>query len=224
MPSHAAFAPAPRQRSRVVVPLTVIVVALAVAGTVTAVVRMTAGTEATPAAAGMTAAAGWGTPSGPPPRPGTASGSPADPRTQAAALDAVLDASGASRAKLNDAIALVEDCTRIEKAIGDLRDAGTERQAQLDSVAAFDLSALPEGEQLRGLLTEALGHSLAADRSFVLWGQAVQGGGCDGGGRGDYQEAQRRSKLAGDAKARFVGAWNPVAVRHGLRERSATGI
>lgn len=206
-------------------PLTVIVVVLVIASTVIAVVRMTAGTGATPAAAGMTAGAGWGVPSGPPPsRPGTASGSQADPRAQAAAVDAVLDASGASRAKLNDAIALVGDCTLIEKATADLRSVGAERQSQHDSVAAFDLSALPEGEQLRTLLTEALSHSLAADRSFVLWGQAVQDSGCDGGGRGDYQDAQRQSKLAGDTKARFVAVWNPVATRHGLRERSSTDI
>jgi hypothetical protein len=80
------------------------------------------------------------------------------------------------------------------------------------------------GEQLRALLTEALNASLAADRSFVLWGQAVQGSGCDGGGRDDHREAQRQSRLAGDAKSRFVAVWNLVAARHGLRERSATEI
>lgn len=240
-PQHQPPLPMQRQQhTRMVVPLTVIVVVLVVASTVIAVVRLTGGTAVTPAAAGMTTGAGWGTPPGampgspPDSQPGSvpgavspaaaAPGSQADPRAQAAALDAVLDASGASRTKLNDAIRLVEDCTLIEKAIGDLRAAGTERQAQLDSVAAFDLTAIPEGEQLRALFTEALQHSLAADRSFVLWGQAVQGSGCDGGGRGDYQEAQRRSKLAGDAKARFVAAWNPVAARHGLRQRAATDV
>ncbi|MET7419491.1 hypothetical protein [Dactylosporangium sp. NPDC005555] len=109
-----------------------------------------------------------------------------------------------------------------------LGDPRGERQSQLDSVAAFDLSALPEGEQVRTLLSEALRHSLAADRGFVLWGQAVQDGGCDGGGRADYQadyrEAQRRSRLASDAKARFLAVWNPVATRNGLRDRSSTEI
>jgi hypothetical protein len=199
-------------------------VVLVIASTVIAVVRMAGGTAVTPTAAGMTAGAGWSAPSDPPSRTGAAPGSQPDQRAQAAAVDAVLDASGASRAKLNAAIARVEDCTLIETAIADLRGVGAERQSQIDSVAAFDLSALPEGGQLRALLTEALGYSLAADRGFVLWGQAVQGSGCDGGGRGDYQEAQRQSKLAGDAKARFLTVWNPVATRHGLRERTSTDI
>jgi hypothetical protein len=138
-------------------------------------------------------------------------------------MDAVLDASAASRAKLNAAISRVSDCTSIEQAISDLRTVGTERQAQLDRVAASGLSAVPEGEQLRALLTEALRFSLAADRSFAQWGQAVRDGGC-GGGRTHYREAQRQSNLAGDAKARFLTVWNPVAVRHGLRERASTDI
>jgi hypothetical protein len=225
-PVFAPPAPVRPQRSRVVVPLTVIVVVLVIASTVIAVVRMTGGSRYTPAAVGTTvsAGAGWVVPSPAAARTGAPPAARADPRAQAAAVDAVLDASGASRTKLNDAISLVGDCTLIEKAIADLRSVGVERQSQQSSVAAFDLSALPEGEQLRALLTQALGHSLAADRSFVLWGQAVQGSGCDGGGRGDYQEAQRQSRLASDAKTRFVGVWNPVAVRHGLRERAATEI
>ncbi|MGI5185768.1 hypothetical protein ACQEVZ_56935 [Dactylosporangium sp. CA-152071] len=238
------------QRSRAGVPLTVIVAVLVLAGAVIAVVRMTGGTRSTPASAGSTAGAAWpkipgqstgqsasqptgqstGQPAsqGQPTRvaaPGAATG---DPRAQAAAVDAVLDASVASRTKLNAAIARVDDCTAVEQAVADLRAVGTERQAQLDAVAAADLSALPEGEQLRGLLTDALRYSLAADRGFVLWGQAVQAGGCDGGGRADYQadyqEAQRQSRLAGDAKARFLVVWNPVAARHGLPDRSSAGI
>ncbi|MEV0560661.1 hypothetical protein [Dactylosporangium sp. NPDC050588] len=227
-------------------PLTVIVAVLVLAGAVIAVVRMTGGTRFTPASAGSTAGAAWpkiprqstsqstsqstGPSSGQPAGPGqptqvAAPGAvPGDPRAQAAAVDAVLDASVASRTKLNAAIARVDDCTAVEQAVADLRAVGTERQAQLDAVAAADLSALPEGEQLRGLLTDALRHSLAADRGFVLWGQAVQAGGCGGSGRADYREAQRQSRLAGDAKARFLAVWNPVAARHGLRDRSSAGI
>ncbi len=236
-PPTGGFAPARPQRARTVVPLTVIVVVLVVASTVIAVVRMTGGSRYTPAAVGTTvsAGAGWVAPnrsdaapgSTTAAQPGSQPGSQANAQAgtgQAAALDALLDASGASRAKLNAAIGRVGDCRLIEQAITDLRTVGTERQAQIDSVAAFDLSALPEGGQLRALLTEALGYSLAADRSFVLWGQAVQGSGCDGGGSGHYQEAQRQSKLASDTKARFLAVWNPVAARHGLRQRTATDI
>ncbi|MFF5233087.1 hypothetical protein [Dactylosporangium sp. NPDC000521] len=243
-PGPPSLAPGPRRglstaprRSRAVVPLTVLVVVLVLAGTAIAVARMTGGTRFTPASAGSTAGAAWpkapgsnsassGQASGPSVSQGrpTQAAAPGDPRAQAAAVDAVLDASVASRTKLNDAIARVDDCASVEQAIGDLRAVGAERQAQLDSVAALDLSAIPEGEQLRGLLTEALRHSLAADRGFVASARVVQDGGCDGGGRADYQEAQRQSRLAGDAKERFLAVWHPIAARHGLRERSSVGI
>jgi hypothetical protein len=245
-PPRRYVPPSPR-RSRVVVPIAVAVAVLAVAGTAIAAVRMAGGTQAAPTPAGATARAGWtgapngtaapngtgapdgtGAPNGQPgrssPPVGTAAaGGPgtADPGAQAAVLDAVLDASAASRAKLNAAIARVEDRTAVEQALGDLRAVGGERQAQLDAVAAADLSALPAGERLRALLADALRCSLAADRSFVRWGQAVQGGGRGGG---DYEEAQRLSLLAGDAKARFLTVWNPVAARHQLRERSSAQI
>jgi hypothetical protein len=228
------------RRSRLVTPLAVLVVVVVIAGAVIAVARMTGETRFTPAATGSNARAGWttrpGLPAGPASPPAgsvsppagpaspavAASGPRADPGAQAAAMDAVLDASAASRARLNAAISRVSACASIEQAISDLRTVGTERQAQLDSAAALGLSTVPEGEQLRALLSEALRFSLAADRSFVSWAQARQG--CDGGGRTHYREAQRQSSLAGDAKARFLTVWNPVAVRHGLRERSSTDI
>ncbi|MET7403140.1 hypothetical protein ABZS66_57645 [Dactylosporangium sp. NPDC005572] len=227
--------PARSRGLRVVLPLTVIVVVLVIASTVIAVVRLTGrdtGTVAGSAAAGVTALdspsaatpAGSAAPAVTSAAPAATSAPAADPRAQAAAVDAVLDASIASRKKLNDAIKLVGDCTLIEKAIGDLRTVGTERESQMASVSRFDLSALPRGEELRSLLNEALSYSLAADRSFVLWAQAVQGSGCGGGGSGHYDEAQAQSRNASAAKERFVAVWNPVVAPYGLRYRSSNDI
>ncbi|WP_238016270.1 hypothetical protein KZZ52_53480 [Dactylosporangium sp. AC04546] len=232
--------PARSRGPRVVLPLTVIVVVLVIASTVLAVVRLTGGdtgTVAGNAVAGVTAlespsagsagsagSTGSAAPAVTSAAPAATPAPAADPRAQAAAIDAVLDASIASRKKLNDAIKLVGDCTLIEKAIGDLRTVGTERESQMASVSRFDLSALPRGEELRSLLNEALSYSLAADRSFVLWAQAVQGSGCGGSGSGHYDEAQAQSRNASAAKERFVAVWNPVVAPYGLRYRSSNDI
>ena len=232
-PQPGYYQPLKPTRNRVLLPLTVIVVVLVIASTVIAVVKLrgssdTAGPGPTgvatthdgggPAPANTTPVAGVTTPA-------AATTAPAgDPRAQAAAVDALLDASISSRTKLNAAIDLVNKCTLIEKAISDMQTVGNERQSQIDSVTRFDLSAIAEGEQVRSMLKEALGFSLAADRNFVPWGQAEQGSGCNGGGQGYYDEAQRQSKNASDAKGRFLGVWNPVAGRYGLRNRSSSDI
>ncbi|MEU7870477.1 hypothetical protein [Dactylosporangium sp. NPDC049140] len=74
------------------------------------------------------------------------------------------------------------------------------------------------------MLKEALGYSLAADRSFVSWGRARQSSGCGGGGQADYDDAQRQTLNSSAAKTRFVDVWNPVASRYGLRTRSSNDI
>jgi hypothetical protein len=236
-PQSGYYQPLKPSRSRALLPLTVIVVVLVIASTVLAVVKLTGGpgsdTATGPTSTTVTSGGGGPGPNptnaGPTTPVATTNGNggnagTGDPKAQAAAVDALLDASISSRTKLNAAIDLVNKCTLIEKAISDMQVVGDERQSQIDSVTRFDLSAIAEGEQLRSMLKEALGFSLAADRSFVPWGQARQASGCSGGGQNHYDEAQRQSKNASDAKARFLGVWNPVAGRYGLRNRSSNDI
>ncbi|WP_433610151.1 hypothetical protein ACQP2P_40340 [Dactylosporangium sp. CA-139114] len=226
-PQPGYYQPLKPGRARVLLPLTVIVVVLVIASTVIAVVKLTGGSGGSAAAASSSGGPVPGpTTTGPGPGPTSAAETTGggDPKAQAAAVDALLDASVASRTKLNAAIDLVGKCTLFDKAIADMQTVGTERQSQIDSVTRFDLSAIPEGEQVRSMLKESLGFSLAADRSYVPWGQAQQASGCGGGGESDYQEAQNQSKNATDAKTRFLGVWNPVASRYGLRQRQVTDI
>nr|BFE65546.1 hypothetical protein GCM10020063_100720 [Dactylosporangium thailandense] len=226
-PQPGYYQPLKPNRGRVLLPLTVIVVVLVIASTVIAVVKLTGGPGGSAAASSSSGAPVPGpTTTGPGPGPTSAAQTTGggDPKAQAAAVDALLDASVASRTKLNAAIDLVGKCTLFDKAIADMQTVGTERQSQIDSVTRFDLAAIPEGEQVRAMLKESLGFSLAADRSYVPWGQAQQASGCGGGGESDYQEAQNQSKNATDAKTRFLGVWNPVASRYGLRQRQVTDI
>ncbi|HTJ33148.1 MAG TPA: hypothetical protein VL738_07950 [Dactylosporangium sp.] len=230
-PQPGYYQPLKPNRARVLLPLTVIVVVLVIASTVIAVVKLrgsNSNASPSPTAVANTTAnpANPVNPTSGPTTPvvATTTTPAADPKAQAAAVDALLDASISSRTKLNAAIDLVNKCTLIEKAISDMQTVGNERQSQIDSVGRFDLSAIPEGEQVRSMLKEALGFSLAADRNFVPWGQAEQSSGCSGGGQNYYDEAQRQSKNATDAKNRFLGVWNPVASRYGLRNRSSNDI
>jgi hypothetical protein len=224
-PQPGYYQPIKPSRGRLLVPLTVIVVVLVIASTVIAVVKLTGNSDGgTPVADTSDRSVITPTTTAPPTTSPPTDGPAADPKAQAAAVDAVLDASISSRKKLNDAIDLVNKCSFLDKAIGDMQTVGTERQSQIDNVTKFDLSGIPEGEQVRAALKEALGFSLAADKSFVPWGQAELSSGCNGGGDGYYDEAQRQSKNATDAKNRFLGVWNPVASRYGLRTRSSNDI
>jgi hypothetical protein len=147
-------------------------------------------------------------------------------RDQAIGLDSLLDQSIASRHKLNAAIDLVNRCTTVSAALGDMRDVGTERQQQLDTLGSADLSALPQGEQLRGTLGDALRNALAADQGFVSWTAPTVSGGCanTAGRRAAYAQAQSASKRAQSAKKQFLAIWNPIASAQGLAQRSNTDI
>jgi hypothetical protein len=147
---------------------------------------------------------------------------PGDPQSQAAAVDSLLDDSTASRRKLNEGIDLVNRCTRLSRAVSDLREVGIERRAQLDSLQSMDLSALPDGERIRSTLSDALRNSIDADAAFVRWAEGAQGNGCQPSGQrsADYADGRRLSTQARAAKVAFLAIWNPVASVNGLPARS----
>ena len=147
-------------------------------------------------------------------------------QAQATGIDRLLDQSVASRRKLNAAIDLVNRCTALSTALSDMRDVGTERQQQLHIAGGADLSALPNGEQLRTALSDALRNALAADRGFVSWTAPTVAGGCADTGRrrAAYAQAQAASTRAQEAKKRFLAIWNPIAAQQGLPARSNKDI
>nr|WP_296075172.1 hypothetical protein [uncultured Actinoplanes sp.] len=150
----------------------------------------------------------------------------ADRLAQAAVIDALLDRSVASRNRLNQAIDRVNRCTDLDGALTDMQTVGEERRAQLSEVASADLSALPEGEELRRELSTALQHSLQADEAYVRWTQPTLSEGC---GSTAARSAARRdgrsaSDQAGAAKVVFLARWNPIAAEMGLPARSRDKI
>ncbi|MEU4420929.1 hypothetical protein AB0F81_09895 [Actinoplanes sp. NPDC024001] len=150
----------------------------------------------------------------------------ASPQEQAEAIDALLDRSVASRRKLNNAIDRVRRCADLDGALADMREVGVERGEQISEINAADLSALDEGETLRGALSTALGHSLDADEHFVAWAQPAVTGGCGGSAAraAAWERGQASSRQAQAAKKQFLAVWNRVAAPFGLATRSNQDI
>jgi hypothetical protein len=147
-----------------------------------------------------------------------------DPRAQAAAIDAVLSDSVASRRKLNQAIEQVGGCDDLAGAVADIRAVGEERQSQMETVRNADLSALSGGEGLRSGLVTALQYAWDADQGFLAWAEPTLTGGCGAADDSGYSRGRAASNSAGTAKRAFLTRWNPVAQANGLRTRSADDI
>jgi hypothetical protein len=164
-------------------------------------------------------------PTTPPTTAPTTTSTPAgDPRTQAAAIDAVLSDSVASRRKLNQAIEQVGGCDDLAGAVADIRAVGEERQSQMETVRNADLSALSGGEGLRSGLVTALQYAWEADQGFLAWAEPTLSGGCAAADDAGYSRGRAASNSAGTAKRAFLSRWNPVAQANGLRTRSAEQI
>ena len=156
----------------------------------------------------------------------TATVEPGDEEGQLRAIDALLNRSIASRNKLNRAIDRVNRCTDLGGALAAMRAVGEEREAQLAALAAADLTAVPGGEELRGELRTALGHSLDADQAYVEWTQLTIDNGCvrTSARTAAYQRGRDASNQAGQAKIAFLARWNPIAQQMGLKTRTRNGI
>lgn len=146
-------------------------------------------------------------------------------RQQAEAINAILDRSAASRAKLNQAIDKVNRCTQLGPALAEMRKVGEERTAQIADLDAADVSAIDSGE-LRATLKSALQAALGADQQFVAWAEpAVKDGCADTPARtAAYAKSQAFSKQAQAAKKKFVALWNPVATPLGFEARTTQYI
>jgi hypothetical protein len=160
--------------------------------------------------------------SSPPP----ASASAADGRTQANAIEALLNASSASRNQLGPALNQVENCGDLKAATATLEQIVTERDNQVHRGQSLAVDQLTSGDQLRTLLVQALTYSLQADQKFVAWAHTAASAGCTGHAShdADYAAAQAASSGATTSKQSFVKLWNPIATRYGLTTRTESGF
>jgi hypothetical protein len=147
-----------------------------------------------------------------------------DAYSQATAVDRLLDASSATRTKLNAAIDQVERCTGIAGAVTAFEQVEAERSDQVAQAQRFRVDALPDGESMRGALVAALRHSLEADQYFTAWARAVDGCRRAAPHNADYSRGRAASDQAGAAKVQFLALWNPTASRLGISTRSRNDI
>jgi hypothetical protein len=148
-----------------------------------------------------------------------------DGRSQAMAIDALLNASSGSRGQLGPALDQVEKCGNLTAATATLQQVVTERDGQVHQGQGLVVDQLDHGDQLRSLLVQALTYSLQADQSFVAWAKNAANG-CTGKAThdADYTAAQTASSGATTSKQSFVQLWNPIATKYGLPTRSESNF
>ena len=150
----------------------------------------------------------------------------ASAQEQAGSIEALLDRSAASRAKLNRAIQQVQGCKELAGALADMRSVGVERTGQIADTGTVVVSALPDGERVRTSLKAALGYALEADRAFVAWAEPTVADGCaeTPARRTAWAQGQASSAQAQTAKKQLIAVWNPIAAQFGFKQRTTQAI
>jgi hypothetical protein len=134
-------------------------------------------------------------------------------------ITALLERSAAIRTILSTTTSRVASCelsmagglARVETVIRG-------RTELLDAAVAMTVSAIPDGDQLRGELVAALRFSLGADSQFADWMRDLSGWGtCPVPtlANSSYQAGLTDSALAAAAKADFLRQWNQLAAGFG---------
>ncbi|OLT38295.1 hypothetical protein BJF79_27355 [Actinomadura sp. CNU-125] len=145
----------------------------------------------------------------------------AETKEQAAAMNEVLDASVNTRSVLGAALTRAGKCKTLPQAIKGFETVAQRRQNQLKRTREMALDQVPNGEQLRTSLSQALQASLDVDQKYLNWARQVQHG-CRGKPKpsaGQVQGTAEDNRKATNAKQQFVKVWNPVAKQTGLPER-----
>jgi hypothetical protein len=140
-------------------------------------------------------------------------------------LGTLLTSSAAARTALHAAIIQAEACTNLSSAVSQLQNVVNQRAGEYGRASALPTSALPDGTVMRSELLGALSSSLQADRDYLTWAQQQLAGGCTPSEESSaYTAAYGASQLADTDKEAFVQAWNPVAVKYGIKPVSARSI
>ncbi|MFD0691517.1 hypothetical protein [Actinomadura fibrosa] len=146
---------------------------------------------------------------------------PSAAREQAAAMNAILVASGETRGILAGALGRARTCKTLPAAIQGFQTVAQRRQNQLRRNRELKLDKLSNGERLRGSLQQALQASLDVDQALLRWARANQRK-CKGKPRPDAAHVPGRAaaeRRATTAKRQFVNLWNPVARTTGQPQR-----
>jgi hypothetical protein len=151
-------------------------------------------------------------------------GGPADTaveQDQLSAVEDILNASVNSRAKLHQA--LQSTCNDPAGALALMNDVATERSAEISSASGLDLSAVPNGDELRRDLVTMLQASANADSAYRGYVRDVYNGSCKSG-HAAFVRGNNLSGAAQAAKTVFFGVWRPLALEFGLTPHDNTDV
>jgi hypothetical protein len=210
--------PTPPKRSRgVMAALTVAAVVILAGGAVVAVKLVgnsssTSGPTSGPTTGGPTSV--------PPTTPPTSSSGPSAAYLQARGINNLLERSSGSLSRLNNAIALANQCQDLTFAVNQIQQVRNGRQAELNQAQTLPTDALTNGAQLKSYLTQALQYSLTADNDYLSWAQAQESS-CAPGTSGNVGISDGSNAGATKYKELFLGLWNPMANQYGFPQRSS---
>jgi hypothetical protein len=208
----------PRNRNgRFIVAAWLIVVVAAVAAVAIAFWPHGKSDKATPASSTPSSAA--------PSTEATTSAPSGDAKTQATAVNTLLDGMASSRSELSGAVTDAQDCAGLDGAIPTMQKVVGERAAQVGTANSLQVSALDNGDKLKEALTTAVQASLNADNLYLKW--ANDNKGCSGTTPtdSDLSQAEDISQTqAGPAKVEFLTYWTPIAQQQGLPARDRDHI
>jgi len=148
----------------------------------------------------------------------------ADPAAvrQARQVQALLNASAKSRGALGSALVKARKCAGLPGSITVMEQVAQQRRQQWQQARRLDVSALPQGAQLRSSLSRSFKLSLDVDLAYLSWARNNRG--CKGktpAKGASYKRGATLSVQATRAKNRFLQLWNPMAPKYGLSERKS---
>lgn len=148
-------------------------------------------------------------------------------------LDRMLNEAANGRGEIGRVIAQTQRCELApEDAASQIDSVADNRQSVLNQLAALP-APTPKTQQVLAALQRGLTHSREADRQYALWIRNQTSWyylppvGCPSGvmPRDEFfNRAANESAQSTTAKRQFVGLYNPLARRFGLRQRSESDI
>ncbi|MFN8074512.1 MAG: hypothetical protein U0Q15_03705 [Kineosporiaceae bacterium] len=158
------------------------------------------------------------------PVPTTSAPAPPGAAQQVAAMDALLGTAAAAKDGLGKAIGRLQgQCAGkgdYGQGVSGLNEAIAARASLLGALNGLDVSAVPQGGQLKDALRRGWQASLDADRAFLRAAETAGAGRCPVQ-TPPWREGLELSKRARDAKAEFARTWNrEIAGPYQLQRRT----
>jgi serine/threonine protein kinase len=143
---------------------------------------------------------------------------------QAASVNTLLSSSLVSRRALADAVGNIRGCAHVPLSTGHIQRVVDRRSAEYNQAKTLRLNAIAGGPRVKADLLAALRNSLDADQAYLTWAKQMSARCKPNRKSSAYTAAIAADSQAANSKQAFVRAWNPVAAKYGLPQKTATSI